>query len=491
MIRTVPLYFIVSVFVWGFGAASVSGGMFDDILVDQAPPQDCAITNAPMATGSCGDASCEDDHSDCGDTHSDCGDTHDEAEGSEETSHEGHNHAAHETTSIFALSDEERSKNRCEHDMATADCRDCSSEVGVVHVSAEMTSSDSTDSESLIGTTVVEEIPVDDIVETVGQIALPESDTAHISPRVAGTITKVFANLGDQVKTGDRLFQLVSTEIGRAAAAYEKASALVRLARQELIRGQKMQKLKVTSDKEVFRLSYELEQANIEKTSARKELEILGISERDIDSKEAFAELSRGIVTVKAPVEGSVTEKHAVIGEVISPGETILIISDLSKLWVWAKVYDGHIGLVLANRAKLKNREAKISVAPFPEQTFKGVIDYMSPIIDTETRTLNLRLTVSNDDGKLLPGMFCRIQLPLGHHTIVSVPRYSVLNDGETHFVFVPFGPNRFAAKEVKTGAIHGNRLPVLKGLKAGDSIVTRGTFILKSEVLKDRMGAG
>jgi cobalt-zinc-cadmium efflux system membrane fusion protein len=389
------------------------------------------------------------------------------------------------------MPDSKRKASRCEHNMATADCKECSSEVGVVHVSKEMIKETAGKTQSLIGTNKVEEIAVDDIVDTIGQVSLPENDIAHISPRVDGTIRKVFVNLGDKVTIGDRLFQLVSTEIGRSAAAYKKASALVRLASQELARGKKMQKLKVTSDKEVFRLSYELEQASIERASARQELEILGISKAQIDSPVSFKELSRGIVTVTAPVNGSITEKHAVIGEVVSPGESVLIISNLTRLWVWARIYDSNIGLILANRSALKNKEASIRVAAFPGKKFSGTIDYISPIIDKETRTLNLRLTVPNDDGKLLPGMFCRIELPLGQHKIIAVPRYSVLNDGETDFVFVPFGKNTFAAKEVKVGSIHDDHLPVLKGLSKGDTIVTRGTFILKSEVLKERMGAG
>jgi RND family efflux transporter MFP subunit len=374
--------------------------------------------------------------------------------------------------------------------MATADCPDCSSEVGVVHVSPDLLKG-VPPLGPLVQTEQVNNIFIDDTVETIGHITLAENQTAHISPRTEGTITNVFMHLGDEVKVGDPLFELVSVEIGRAAAAYKRATSLVRLAKQELTRGENMKKLKITSDKEVFRLAYELEQAQIELSSAHQELLILGIEESDITSARTFDKLARGISTIKAPVMGKITEKHAVTGEIVSPGTTVAVIANMGKLWVWARVYDSDISLVLGHQKTLISKEAAVTVAAFPSRIFHGKIDYVSPVIDKETRTLSVRISIPNDENKLLPGMFCRIALPLGKHSMLAVPRYSVLSDGETNFVFIPFGKNSFAAKAVITGSVHGEFLPVLSGLSAGDTLVTKGTFLLKSEILKERMGAG
>ena len=391
---------------------------------------------------------------------------------------------------MFTLTKAQRKTYKCEHNMPAADCLQCSFEVGVVHISPNLLKTEA-NKLPLIETDIVKTVLADDSVQTIGHISLAENKTAHISPRTDGTITRVFISLGDKVNVGDGLFEVISVEIGRAAASYKRAKSLVRLAKQELTRGEKMKKLRITSDKEVFRLAYELEQAQIELSSAEQELLILGIEKNEISSPETFGKLARGIVTVKAPVKGTITEKHAVTGEVVSPGTTVAVIADLSRFWVWARVYDSDISLVLGHHKTLMSKKASVTVAAFPNHVFSGTIDYISPVIDEETRTLSVRLSIANDENRLLPGMFCRISLPLGKHAMLAVPRYAVLNDGETDFVFIPFGKNSFAAKEVKTGPVHGEFLPVLRGLSAGDTLVTKGTFILKSEILKERMGAG
>ncbi len=139
----------------------------------------------------------------------------------------------------------------------------------------------------------------------------------------------------------------------------------------------------------------------------------------------------------------------------------------------------------------LKAKKTSIQIAAYPGKKFKGFVDYISPLIEKETGTLQIRITVPNKERVLMPGMFCRIILPLRQHSMLAIPRYAVLNDGETNFVFVPFGKNSFAAKEIKTGPVHGDYIPIKKGLAQDSKFVSKGTFLLKSEVLKDRMGAG
>ena len=401
------------------------------------------------------------------------------------TSHEGHDHGS----SVFEMTLEQRKVKKCEHNMAAIDCRDCSNAVGVVHVSKDLMKKQN-NAEALVIVGQAMTMTVDDTVDTFGHVALDEERAAHVSPRVSGTIKEVHLELGESVKVGDPLFDICSIDVGRAVADYLKAKALLRLAKRELDRAKQMLKQRVTSAKEVFRRENEYEQAVIEIDAAQRQLFILGVAKAELNNIEKNQRLLQGITTVRSPIEGTIVEKHAVIGEVFEPGETVMLIADLALVWVWAQVYDRDAGAVLEH-GREGGKEALVRIDAFKNRKFSGVVDYVSPIVDKDVRTVKLRVILDNEDRYLLPGMFCRVSLPLHKHQITAVPRHSVINDGETDFVFVPAGEGKFMAQKVHIGAVHGDHIPINHGLKAGDKLVTKGTFMLKSEVLKERMGAG
>ena len=427
---------------------------------------------------------CTDDHK----TVSDCingGEAKKEQETCSSQSHESHNHGS----SVFAMTLAQRKVKKCEHNMAAFDCRECSNAVGVVHVSKDLLKKQSS-GEAMVVLGQAQTITVDDRVDTFGHIALDEERAAHVSPRVSGTIKEVHLEMGENVKEGDALFDICSIDVGRAVADYLKAKALLRLSKRELDRSKQMLKQRVTSEKEVFRRENEFEQAQIEHDSAQRQLLILGVTKPEIKGIEKNERLLQGIVTVRSPIEGTIVEKHAVIGEVIQPGTNVMLIADLALVWVWAQVYDRDAGFVLEH-GREGGKEAQVTIDAFKNRKFSGVLDYVSPIVDKDVRTVKMRVILDNEERLLLPGMFCRVSLPLHKHQIVAVPRHSVLNDGETNFVFVPAGEGKFMAQKVQIGIAHGDHIPINHGLKSGETLVTKGTFMLKSEVLKERMGAG
>jgi len=399
--------------------------------------------------------------------------------------HAGHEHGP----SVFAMNDEQRRAPRCEHGVATIDCTSCSHEVGVIHVDpALLGTTDGHPPLIVVGTTAT--VAVDDTVETYGHVALDEERAAHVSPRVSGAIKEVHRELGDDVQAGDPLFELCSVQVGQAAAAYLKARALTRLAKRELDRARQLLQQRVTSEKEVFRLEYEFEQAVIERDAAGRHLTTLGVPAKELESIETNEALLEGRYAVRSPIAGTIVEKHAVTGEFVEPGTSVMLVADLAIVWVWAQIYDRDAGSVLEH-GREPGKEAAVRIDAFPDRTFIGVVDHVSPIVESDTRTVKVRVIVDNESRLLLPGMFCRVHLPLHTHEVLAVPRDAVLDDGATRFVFVPYGTNRFAVRAVRAGTPHGDSLPVLAGLSPGEPIVTHGTFMLKSEFLKERMGAG
>lgn len=391
---------------------------------------------------------------------------------------DGHDHGG---PSVYDMTDAQRRAVRCEHLMAAADCRACSAEVGVVFAPSDG---------SLVETSTVALATLRDMVETYGQVALDDSAASHVSPRVGGVIGTVHVELGQQVTAGTPLFEVFSVEVGQAAAALRKAAALTTLAARELERGRRLFKDRLLAEKELYRLEFDLEQARIEHDAARRQLVILGLTDADLAAADSDDALLRGRVVVRSPVDGVVIQKHAVAGERAEPGRDVLLVADLALVWVWAGVTDRDAGLLL-RLGRHPEARAEILVDAVPGQVFHGALNYVSPLADPTTRTIRVRVVADNTDGLLLPGMFCRVRLPLREHQVPAVPLATVQRDGAESFVFVPFGEGSFAVRCVTVGQPHDDLIPVLSGLAPGDRVVTRGTFMLKSEVLKDRMGAG
>jgi cobalt-zinc-cadmium efflux system membrane fusion protein len=133
-----------------------------------------------------------------------------------------------------------------------------------------------------------------------------------------------------------------------------------------------------------------------------------------------------------------------------------------------------------------------IRVAAYPDRTFPGRIDYVGATMDERTRTVRVRATVANQDRALRPGMFCKVDAALGAtEERLAVPRGAIFADEGKRFVFVHWKDDFYARRFVTTGAKAGDFVEVREGLKAGERLVADGAFLLKSDVLREKMGAG
>jgi len=402
--------------------------------------------------------------------------------------HAGHDHG--DLGSPLHVTSAQRDSTECEHGILARDCRECSPEVGVVHVPQELLHSDD-GSPPLIAMAPCRPSTFETLMETYGHVALDSSRASHISPRVRGVITTVHTVLGADVEQGTPLFDIHSVEAGSAAADYLKALALARLAQRELDRGKKLHKERVISEKELLRLDINAEHAAIERETTRRRLIIIGVSLEELETPKRSEQLMQGFLTVRSPVKGRIIEKHAVIGEMVEPGKDVLLIANLSKVWVWAQVYDSDAAAIRQRMTDLP-LDAFVTVDSTPDLRFHGMLDYISPIVDERTRTLKVRIVVANSRGSgLLPGMFCRAYLPISREIQLSIDDTAVLRDEDEHFVFVPDKDGQFVARPISIGPLQNGQRAITQGLEPGQLVITQGAFMLKSELFKSRMGAG
>jgi RND family efflux transporter MFP subunit len=211
-----------------------------------------------------------------------------------------------------------------------------------------------------------------------------------------------------------------------------------------------------------------------------------GLTQEMAETVDPIAEGAKAtLLTVKAPFSGTIVEKHAVLSERVGPQFQMFILSDLSSVWVQADVFETDLPLVrgLAN----KTIAFRSTLSNIPDQRAKVV--YTGDLIDKSSRTLTLTAEAANSERTLKPGMFVEIGFDAGDETpVVQLPVSAILRYENKTFVFVATGDDTFERRDVLLGRTAGDAVEIVTGLNLGDSVVTRGAFVLKSELLKDKM---
>jgi len=187
---------------------------------------------------------------------------------------------------------------------------------------------------------------------------------------------------------------------------------------------------------------------------------------------------------VKAPIDGVITERKSTAGELVTKETQIYMISDPADLWVIAEIKERDIGAVRGGQ------DASFTVLAYPEEQFRGKVVRIGNRVEEESRTLEVRIEVSNSDGRLKPGMFADVEIVTTiQENVLLIADTALQSDGDNQIVFVALEEARFEKRVIKTGMEQRGRVQVLDGVKEGEPVVTVGSFILKSEMLKGELG--
>jgi cobalt-zinc-cadmium efflux system membrane fusion protein len=404
--------------------------------------------------------------------------------------HEGH--GAEASGEPLALSLDEIARVRCEHDVPAYQCASCRYEVGVVKVPPSLVKEDPQSENGLIRTRLVEKIGINDGLTVTGEVQLNENAAVHISPRIPGIIESVKVDMGALVREGDVLFNINSVELGKALSDYERSRALAALAGKNVDREKSLFKRRISSEQEMIDAQMTYEQHKAERDAARQVLHVLGLTDEVLASTDRGEPGVRaGTLPVRAPLEGTIIEKHAVVGELVEPGSDVMLLADLTTVWVWADIYEQDLPRLIQAR-NLGPIPVNVLVRAFPGQPFEGKIDYVGATMEERTRTVKVRATVENTDRLLRPGMFCEIRMGVGtREEALAIPEGALLSDEGRDFVFRHWKEDYYVRRPVKRGREFPDRVEILEGLEPGDRIVVEGAFLLKSDILREKMGAG
>jgi Cu(I)/Ag(I) efflux system membrane fusion protein len=286
-------------------------------------------------------------------------------------------------------------------------------------------------------------------------VAVDETRVKHVNVKVGGFVEDIFVDFtGKPVAKGQALFSIYSPEVVSAQNEY----LLARRTQEALAKGGM---LRGSSDDLV--------------RSARQRLKYWDIPDAAIDELERTETVRRTIALV-SPISGVVTKKEIVEGARIEEGAMPYEITDLSSVWVLADVYESEL-------AKVKvGMRATMSLQAFPNETFTGKVAFIDPLLDKETRTAKVRLSFPNPKGELRPEMFGEVVLKTGQRQGLRVPADAIVHSGTKNVVFVALGDGKFQPREVQLGAGDEEVVEVVRGLEAGEQVVSRANFLVDSE---------
>ncbi len=374
----------------------------------------------------------------------------------------------------------------CEHKVRIIDCDNCRFEVGVVKIDPFI-------AESLIETSMVEDIERTRVLKFTGQVQLDRTRTVDVVSTGGGRIEQVSKLLGEKVEKGDILAVIHSADLGQVKADFLEVQAKLELAQSTFRREKELYEKKITSEADYLNAPNELKAAEASYTAADKRLRLFGLGTEQIavikDEKEngEFANL-----VLRAPQVGTIIEQNISTGKIIGIAESLYTIADLSNLWVWCDVYEKDLAVLHEQFAKGEPLRAVVHIKAFAGNEFEGVVDLVGNLMDEHTRTVKIRVQVKNPESKLRPGMFSEVEVIIPREgRIAAVPRNAIMSDAGKNFVFQHWKEDLWARRDVTVGSIHGDFAEILSGIPTRATIVTGGAFMLKSDILREKMGAG
>lgn len=315
-------------------------------------------------------------------------------------------------------------------------------------------------------------------IDVPAEVELNPNRTAHVTPMVAGQIDKVHVSLGDSVEAKQALATMRSVALGEARSYVANSRAAAEVARANFLRQEELKREGIGSQRAYLEAQGELRSAESDLAAANERLHVYG------GRKGAGS-----TTTIRSPLKGTVIERHATAGEVVSEGSSLFMVSDLSEVWVVGRVYEQDVA------AARKGAPAVVTLQAYPEKEWPGEVSYVSHTLDPHTRTLDIRVELDNSDGTLRPGLFGRISLSPENDSagqMPVIPETALQRvEGQT-LVFVSTDEEGvFHPTFVTLGAKSRGKVEIRDGLSEGDEVVVSGAFTLKSELLRSRLSEG
>jgi Cu(I)/Ag(I) efflux system membrane fusion protein len=294
-------------------------------------------------------------------------------------------------------------------------------------------------------------------IRAVGTVGYDERGLTQVTLKISGWVREVLVDsIGRPVHKGEPLFTLYSPDLLATQDEY-----LLAVKAQGQLAASPLAEVKANAASLV--------------ASTRDRLRLWDVTDAQMATL-ARRGKAEPVLTVYAPSSGIVLKREALPGKYVEPGTTLYEVADLSTVWISADIYESEVAAVTLNQS------ASVTFAAYPGKTFRGNVAYIYPSLNTEARTVRVRLEMPNPGLKLKPGMYGNVTLQTDAVKTLIVPKEAVLETGLRQLVFLDRGEGAYVPYPVKLGRRSQDSVEVLEGLKEGDRIVTSANFLLDAE---------
>jgi cobalt-zinc-cadmium efflux system membrane fusion protein len=345
--------------------------------------------------------------------------------------------------------------------------------------------------EAGIQTWKVQPVDLEHLLVLNATVQYNEDRLLQAAANVRGRITAIPVDLGQAVKRGDPVLVLESVDLGRAREEFLREVSALRVASRAFERAKALVAGKAISDGEFQAREGEYLAKKAAAQAAERALHLYGEDDDEIARLRRAAESDGSLpsgdpprLTIRAPFDGRVIDRKVTPGALFEALQPLMTLADLRTVWVFLQAYEKDLALLS------KGLPVTIRSEAYPQDSFKGRVDFLGSVVDETTRTVKLRATVDNHKERLRPGMFVKAQVDVPKpeaeaKTILAVPQSALQTLAGRTTLFVQTEPGVFGRRFVETGHSFEGFTEILAGLKHGDVVVTEGSFVLKSEFAK------
>jgi len=376
-----------------------------------------------------------------------------------------------------------------EHGFPESVCPKCHPERGgkpAVDVASDEAPADGTkvrlktgDTARLAGIETVRAVPGRGVSEIVAPavIAYDSSRMAQVNARSPGVVKRLQVEVGAWIREGAPLAVIESASLSADQSRLDAVRSRVRVAEVNYRREEELERKGISSRKEVSAAEQEMKEAKAGSEALAASLGVVGADPG-----------SRGRYIVTAPMSGIVTQRNVSLDRFVDFHETLFEIIDTSSMWAEVAVPEGALGSVRIGRPVV------LSIDGLEGREFRGTIAQLASFVDPQTRTAKARVRLANPNGLLRANMYGHARIAAGgSRSSAAVPRGAIQRAKTAQVAFVRMSPIEYETRRVQVAPSRGNDglVEIASGILPGEEVVVAGSFFLKTETLKDSIGAG
>lgn len=312
-------------------------------------------------------------------------------------------------------------------------------------------------------------------IKLAGRVEADETRMARVNSPLSGRIVDLKVAEGEHVERGQVLANMHSTDLSTAQSAFLKAYTQQQLAQKAVARAKQLLDAGVIGEAELQRRDAELQQTATELASSRDQLSVLGMSAEALDHLQS-SRVIQSITPILSSISGRVLERKATIGQVVQAAETIFVVADLTNVWLVADVPEQSASALRLGKVVLAE------IPAVPGKPVAGHLNFISAIVNPETRTVRARMDLPNREFHYKPAMLATMSLLDGAEHRRVIPSQAIVREDNQDNVLIETAPHRFTLRPVHLGLEFRDLRVLESGVKDGERIVLDGAFHLNNE---------